>query len=68
MEAVTSHPEPVVLVKSGRGTQARTSKIKLSSFVEVMGWRAVGNKLTDYNKSTEFEWVHKPEDLQGELF
>ena len=33
-----------------------------------MGWRAVGNKLTDYSKSTEFDWVHKPEDLQGELF
>jgi topoisomerase IV subunit A len=68
LEAVTSHPEPVVLVKSGRGAQARTSKIKLSSFVEVMGWRAVGNKLTDYGKSTEFEWIHKPEELQGELF
>ena len=68
LEAVTSHPEPVVLVKSGRGTQSRSSKIKLSSFIEVMGWRAVGNKLTDFSKSTEFEWVHKPEDLQGELF
>jgi topoisomerase-4 subunit A len=70
LDSVTTHPEPVVLVKSGRGAQARTTKVKVSNFVEIMGWRAVGNKLADYTKSTEFEWVHKPEktDSQGELF
>ncbi len=70
LDSVTTHPEPVVMVKSGRGAQARTTKVKISNFVEVMGWRAVGNKLADYTKSTEFEWVHKPEktDAQGELF
>ncbi len=70
LEAVTSHPEPVVMVKSGRGTQARSTKVKINHFVEVMGWKAVGNKLADFSKSTEFEWIHKPEelDIQGELF
>lgn len=70
LESVTTHPDPVVLVKSGRGAQARSTKVKISNFVEVMGWKAVGNKLADYTKSTEFEWVHKPEatDAQGELF
>ncbi|HLO80637.1 MAG TPA: DNA gyrase/topoisomerase IV subunit A, partial [Chitinophagaceae bacterium] len=70
LEAVTSHQEPVVLVKSGRGTQQRSTKVKINNFVEVMGWKAVGNKLADFSKSTEFEWVHKPEeiDIQGELF
>jgi topoisomerase-4 subunit A len=70
LEAVTSHPEPVILVKSGRGTQARSTKIKINNFVEVMGWKAVGNKLADFSKSTEFEWIHKPveTDIQGELF
>ena len=70
LDSVTTHPEPVVLVKSGRGAQARTTKVKVSNFVEIMGWRAVGNKLADFSKSTEFEWVHKPEkaDSQGELF
>jgi topoisomerase-4 subunit A len=70
LEAVTSHPDPVILVKSGRGTQARSTKIKINNFVEVMGWKAVGNKLADFSKSTEFEWVHKPveKDIQGELF
>jgi topoisomerase-4 subunit A len=70
LEAVTSHQEPVVLVKSGRGAQQRSTRIKINNFVEVMGWKAVGNKLADFSKSTEFEWVHKPEeiDIQGELF
>lgn len=70
LDSITTHSEPVVLVKSGRGAQARTTKVKVSNFVEIMGWRAVGNKLADYTKSTEFEWVHKPEkaDAQGELF
>lgn len=69
LDSITSHPEPIVMVKSGRGAQARSTKVKIGSFVEVMGWKAVGNKLADYAKSTEFEWIHKPEaDKQGELF
>jgi len=68
VEAVTSHPEPVVLIKSGRGAQARSQKVKIAGFVEVMGWKAIGNKLADFTKSTEFEWAHKEEGPQGELF
>jgi topoisomerase-4 subunit A len=68
LEAVTTAESPVVAVKSGRGAQARVTKVKLVNFVEVMGWKAVGNKLADFTKSTEFEWTHKPEDPQQELF
>ena len=68
LEAVTTVNKPVVEVKSGRGAQARTTRVKLADFVEVMGWKAVGNKLADFTKSTEFDWVHKPEDPQQELF
>lgn len=72
LEAVTTHPEPIVMIKTGRGTQARTQKIKLYDLVEVMGWKAVGNKLADFSKSTEFEWVMKKEkeedDKAPELF
>src|SRR6478735_194045 len=67
IEAVTSHPEPVVLIKSGRGAQVRSQKVKIAGFVEVMGWKAIGNKLADFTKSTEFEWGHKEEGPQGEL-
>ncbi|MBS1665115.1 MAG: DNA gyrase/topoisomerase IV subunit A [Bacteroidetes bacterium] len=72
LEAVTLHPAPIALIKSGRGAQARTQKIKIADFVEVMGWRAVGSKLFDYSKSVEVEWGHKEEEKevppQTELF
>ncbi len=72
LEIVTNHPEPVVLVKSGRGAQAKTQKIKIAGFVEVMGWKAVGSKLFDFSKSVEMEWAHKEEEKekppQTELF
>lgn len=72
LEAVTTHPEPIVMIKSGRGAQARTQKIKINDFVEVMGWKAVGNKLADFTKSTEFEWtmkvVKEKDSDQPELF
>jgi topoisomerase IV subunit A len=70
VEAVTTHPEPVALVKSGRGAQAREQLVKLAGFVEIMGWKALGNKLTDYTKSTEITWAMDEEEApkQGELF
>ena len=34
-----------------------------------MGWKAGGNKLLDYNKSVQMEWVKdKPANKQPELF
>ncbi len=72
LEAVTLHPEPVAVIKSGRGAQAKTQKIKIAPLVEVMGRQAVGSKLFDYTKSVEMEWGHKEEAKeqppQTELF
>ena len=70
LEIVTSEPDPVVLITSGRGSQAKTQKIKLGSFVEIMGWRAVGAKLFDYNKTVSMDWEVKKKkgDNQPELF
>ena len=69
VEAVTTDDNPVVIVSSGRGSQARTQKIKLASFVEVMGWRALGAKLFDFNKTVSMEWeVKKKKGNQAELF
>jgi topoisomerase-4 subunit A len=45
-------------MQSGRGSQIRKAKIKLNKVVEVMGWRAIGNKLTDYSKSDNMEWIN----------
>jgi topoisomerase-4 subunit A len=34
-----------------------------------MGWKALGNKLADFNKSIEMEWVPKvANNPQAELF
>ena len=68
LEAVTTHPEPVVLIKSGRGAQAKTQKIKINNIAEVMGWKAVGTKLFDFNKSVEINWDIKNDKRQQELF
>lgn len=68
VEAVTTDEEPVLSVKSGKGTQVRSAKIKLAKVAEVMGWKAVGAKLTDFNKSIEMEWVKEDPSAQPELF
>lgn len=57
VEVVTTDANPIAVVRSGRGAQARESKVKVADFVEVMGWKAVGNKLTDFTKSTEILWM-----------
>ena len=72
LELVTLHAEPVAVIRSGRGAQAKTQKIKIAAFVEVMGWKAVGSKLFDFTKSVEVGWGHKEEAKepppQPELF
>jgi topoisomerase IV subunit A len=72
LELVTLHPEPVAVIKSGRAASAKTQRIKVAKFVEVMGWKAVGSKLIDFTKSTEIGWGQKEEAKeeppQPELF
>lgn len=70
LEAVTTDEEPVLTISTGRGAQQKTQKIKIAALVDVMGWKAVGNKLVDYNKSVEMQWVQKTagKNNQPELF
>lgn len=69
LEVVTTDEEPILQVQTGRGDQVRRAKFKLAKVTDVMGWKAVGAKLTDYNKTVVMDWV-KPEknDNQPELF
>ncbi|GAB2807267.1 DNA gyrase/topoisomerase IV subunit A [Ferruginibacter profundus] len=70
LEMVSTDPEPILVVQSGRGQMVRKAKFKVVKLVEVMGWKAVGAKLTEYSKSVEMEW-EKPQgkdDQQPELF
>ena len=61
LEAVTTEVEPLLIVQSGKGSQIRKAKFKIAKMVEVMGWKAVGAKLVDYNKSLQMEWEVKEE-------
>jgi topoisomerase IV subunit A len=72
VEAVTTDKQPILVLTTGKGTQVRTQKMKVADFVEVMGWKAVGNKLADYNKAVSMEWEQKARPAenkdQTELF
>jgi topoisomerase-4 subunit A len=68
LEAVTTDAEPILAVQTGRGTQVRKAKFKIVKVAEVMGWKAVGNKLLDYNKSVSMEWEKPKGSQQPELF
>ncbi len=70
LEAVTTDPEPLLVVQTGRGQQIRKAKFKVAKMVDIMGWKAVGAKLTDYSKTIEMEWEHKAkeENQAPELF
>ncbi len=65
----TTAEEPILEMQNGRGSQVRHAKIKLHKVVDIMGWRAIGNKLTDYSKTDEMNWVEPEEpNAQQELF
>lgn len=70
LEAVTTDPEPILVVQTGRGQQVRKAKFKVAKMVEVTGWKTVGAKLTDYSKTIEMEWEQKSGGAtpQTELF
>ena len=70
LEAITTDEEPILVVQTGRGQTVRKAKFKVAKMVEVMGWKAVGAKLTDYSKTIEMEWEQKSKDenAQPELF
>ncbi|MBA3674317.1 MAG: DNA gyrase/topoisomerase IV subunit A [Chitinophagaceae bacterium] len=66
---VSTDEEPVLAVQSGKGAQVRKAKIKINKMVDVMGWKAIGTRLTDYNKSVVMDWEKKEKDNpQTELF
>lgn len=66
---VTTDPEPVLVMQTGKGDHLKKARIKLYKVVDIMGWKAVGNKLTDYSKTDKMEWMKPAEPgVQGELF
>lgn len=60
---------PILNVQYGPGAQVRTIRYKIANLVEVMGWKALGAKLMDYNKTIELNWeVGDADNTQPSLF
>ncbi len=69
LTAVSSDELPLLNVKTGKGQQVNNVKFKVDKLVEVMGWKAIGSKLMDFNKNIEMEFVQpKEETTQQDLF
>jgi topoisomerase-4 subunit A len=69
LEAVSTEVEPVLVVQQGKGSAVRKAKFKLAKMVDVMGWKAVGAKLVDHDKSIVMEWERREVgNGQAELF
>ena len=69
LTAVSSAENAILNVKTGKGQQINNVKFKIDNLVEVMGWKAAGAKLIDFNKNIEMEWiVAKNDNPQQDLF
>jgi topoisomerase IV subunit A len=68
LEAISTEEEPILIVHTGKGAQVRKAKFKIAKMVDVMGWKAVGAKLVDFNKNIMMEWEMQEGAKQPELF
>lgn len=70
LEAVTTDEDPVLILRIEKGSQVTTQKLQIGGFVEIMGWKAMGNKLVSYSKEVMMEWEAKAseDDVQAKLF
>jgi topoisomerase IV subunit A len=69
LELVTTEANPILQLKTGRGKDAQQQRLVIKDYIEVMGWKAVGNKLVD-KKAVDMAWEvpEDGEDKQGKLF
>jgi topoisomerase-4 subunit A len=72
LEMITTHAEPIILLRTGKKRNPEEEEIELSEFVEVTGWKTVGTRiageeLISAELATEEE---EPDEgkIQGELF
>ncbi|WP_162053037.1 DNA gyrase/topoisomerase IV subunit A [Pontibacter pamirensis] len=68
LEAVSTHPEPLATIsfKRDRRSEKETEKLLLNEFIDVKGWKALGNKLNYYKvldvSLPKMEAVEQPDD------
>ena len=70
LELVTTDAEPVIKLVVGKKNEAKEQILKITEFVDVMGWKAIGTKLVD-KKQLTMEWIsneNAKNDIQSSLF
>ena len=67
LELVTTSetPEVEIEVIKGKGQDKKTELVNLEEIVDVKGWKAVGNRLSDF-KVTKVKPLEEPEDTTAE--
>ncbi|MBK7764336.1 MAG: DNA gyrase/topoisomerase IV subunit A [Bacteroidetes bacterium] len=71
LEWVSTNPAPVIKLKTGKKKYLPSEQvINLEEFVDVMGWKAIGNKLCDKDllEISLLNEESEPENTQGALF
>lgn len=73
LEMITTHAEPVVLLKTGKKRNPEEEEVNLAEFVEVTGYRTVGTRiageeLISAELAIEEEEPDGEDGIQGELF
>ncbi|TAE14703.1 MAG: DNA gyrase/topoisomerase IV subunit A [Bacteroidetes bacterium] len=71
LETVSTQANPTLLLHTGKGASSQTQRFAVADFIDVMGWKAIGNKLADVVKHIDFEWEQKKNDennVQQALF
>lgn len=74
LEMITTHSEPVILLKTGKKRSPEEEEIDLAEFVEVTGWKTVGTRIAGDDlisaelASEEEEPDEGNSNPQGELF
>lgn len=61
----TVHPEPTVTYKLREKNQTKEKELNLTNFIDVKGWKSLGNKLED-NKLTSVKETSEPLKAQPE--
>jgi topoisomerase IV subunit A len=71
LELVTTEPNPVIKLTTGKKAEAKEQIMKVAQFIDITGQRTIGTRLVD-KKNVTMEWVmkekKKADDGQGQLF
>lgn len=67
LKMVTSHPEPVAILKSGKKkSELTTEEIALHEKIDITGWKTIGSKIADIDLKEAY-WLNEQEEQTNEV-